>query len=149
VFLLGAVAVTAYTRIVPASISLPPLVTAPRPAERAVTFGLCRSGTDRTCVVDGDTIRMGGEVMRLASIDAPETYRNLCGGAREVELGNRAKARLHELLGQGPVSISRHGTDRYGRTLVTVRLRGRDVGDQLVAERLARTWPDGPEWWCN
>ena len=34
------------------------------------------------------------------------------------------------------------------RTLATIRISGRDVGDILIEERLARRWPDGYEFWC-
>ena len=35
------------------------------------------------------------------------------------------------------------------RTLVTIRIGGRDIGDILIAEGLARSWPNGAEWWCS
>ena len=41
------------------------------------------------------------------------------------------------------------GVDGTGsRTLATIRIAGHDVGDILIAEGLARRWPDGDEFWC-
>ena len=68
---------------------------------------------------------------------------------REKELAALASARLRELLNANAWTIERSGMDRHGRTLATIRIGGRDVGEWLVEERLARWWPDGEEWWCG
>ena len=122
-------------------------------AQTAEAIEKCRSHSHETCVVDGDTIRLRGERMRLMSFDTPEPQTNICGGAAEVALAHRASDRLVELLNDGmakeAVSITAHGTDRYGRTLVVVTVDGVDVGDILIAEGLARRWSDGDEFWCR
>ncbi|MCP8889067.1 thermonuclease family protein [Devosia sp. XJ19-45] len=69
-------------------------------------------------------------------------------GRAEVELAHRASRRLLELLNQNAFTVATHGDDRYGRTLATIKIAGRDVGDILIDEGLARRWPDGPEFWC-
>lgn len=116
---------------------------------RSITFAMCIGGQGYNCVVDGDTFRMANEPMRIRNIDTPETYRNLCGGAREKALGKRAAERLLSILNSGLLSIDRHGTDRFGRTLVAVNVSGQDVGETLIEEQLARRWPDGSKWWCQ
>jgi endonuclease YncB( thermonuclease family) len=111
-------------------------------------FSMC--GRNRyTCVVDGDTIWLEGQNLRLQSYDTPEPYTDICGGAAEVALAKQASARLLQLLNGNAFSVETAGTDRYGRILATVRVGGRDVGDILIAEGLARSWPDGDEWWCS
>src|SRR5690606_6704673 len=51
--------------------------------ERRVSFSMC--GRDRyTCVVDGDTIWLDGQNLRLQSYDTPEPYNDICGGQAEV-----------------------------------------------------------------
>lgn len=115
----------------------------------AMTFSMC--GRERfTCVVDGDTIWLEGQNLRLASYDTPEPHDGICGGAAEVALANKASARLLQLLNGNAITVETFGLDGTGkRTLATVRIAGRDVGDILIAEKLARRWPDGEEWWCQ
>lgn len=120
-----------------------------RPASTA-RFTLCHSGGGSNCVVDGDTFRMGGEKIRIADIDTPETHPARC--AQEAELGAAATNRLHALLNSGSVSLERAGrdTDRYGRKLRLVSVGGRGVGETLVAEGLARPYTGGyREGWCD
>jgi endonuclease YncB( thermonuclease family) len=52
-------------------------------------------------------------------------------------------------LNQITFTIERDGKDKYGRTLAVIRISGRNVGDILIAEGLARSWPDGQEFWCE
>lgn len=106
-------------------------------------------GRDRyTCVVDGDTVWLDGKNLRLQSYDTPEPYSDICGGQAEVALAHRASARLLQLLNTNAFTVDTADTDRYGRTLATIRIEGRDVGDILIEEGLARRWPDGHEFWC-
>jgi micrococcal nuclease len=112
-----------------------------------VRFSMC--GRDRvTCVVDGDTIWLEGHNLRLQSFDTPEPHNDICGGAREVALAKQASARLLDLLNGNAFTVETAGEDRYGRTLATIRIQGRDVGDILISEGLARKWPNGREFWC-
>jgi len=153
IFLVGALGVSWFVlRPDLAALLDPDMQVAAVPANPVVAyphFAMCRASLNRNCVVDGDTFRLGTERMRIANIDTPETYRGICGGAREVALGKKAAARLRVLMNGGGLAIERQGHDRYGRTLVRVRAGGRDVGERLVNERLARRWPDGAEFWCR
>ena len=108
-------------------------------------------GSNRyTCVVDGDTIWLNGHNLRLQSYDTPEPYTAICGGAQEVALAKKASARLLQLLNDNAFTVQTFGLDGTGkRTLATVMIARRDVGDILIDERLARRWPDGDEWWCQ
>lgn len=100
------------------------------------------------CVaVDGDTFRCGRERVRIADIDAPE----IDGRCREERvLALQARARLAQLLRSGAVEMRRSGRDRdsYGRLLRIVTVDGRNAGDILVAEGLARAWSGRREPWC-
>lgn len=102
------------------------------------------------CVVDGDTLWFEGQDLRLQSFDTPEPHTAICGGAQEVALANRARGRLLYLLNTNAFTVETFGVDGTGkRTLATLRIAGRDVGDILIEEGLARRWPDGDEWWCR
>lgn len=109
----------------------------------------CGSGPRVTCVVDGDTFWLNGEKIRSMGFDTPEPQTNLCGGEAEKRLADQASQRFMELLNTTEVTLERRGSDRYGRTLAIVRVNGTPVGDLLIAERLARRYPDGAEFWCN
>lgn len=112
--------------------------------------GKPRSATE-TCVVDGDTIWLDGVKIRLKDFDTPEPQSAICGGRAEVALAHRASDRLVDLLNENVWTIEYFGTDstQEKRRLATIRIDGRDVGDILIAEGLARKWPDGREWWCE
>lgn len=103
-------------------------------------------------VVDGDTIDVDGERIRIANIDAPEIHQPQCDAERR--LGLVAKRRLQELLATGVLEITRGDPatgrlkDRNARTLGVVSVNGQDVGEELVAEGLARPWRGKREPWC-
>ena len=82
------------------------------------SVGSGRSPADPAVIVDGDTISIAGERIRLVGIDAPESFRSRC--ENELVLGLKAKQRLRELVDNGSIRIELAGQDRYGRTLATV-----------------------------
>jgi endonuclease YncB( thermonuclease family) len=96
------------------------------------SFEYCHVGGGYDCVVDGDTIWLKGEKIRIADIDAPETHDYRCSS--EKELGDRATRRLHDLLESGTIGLRPIDRDRdiYGRKLRIVLVNGRSVGDALV-----------------
>ena len=97
----------------------------------------------RIVIIDGDTIDVSGERIRILNIDAPESFRSRCEA--ELKLALRTKERLAALLRAGPVAINRESQDRYRRTLATLSVKEGDVGLILVRERLALPWQDGRE----
>lgn len=115
----------------------------------AALFSLCTSAPRETCVVDGDTIWLAGEKIRMADINAPETAQAEC--ASERQRGEAAKRRLLELLNQGPVQLvdEVRSRDRYGRRLAVVTRGGASLGVQLVEEGLAEPWRGHRSSWCS
>ena len=112
-------------------------------------FGLCHTGGGTNCVVDGDTIWMAGQNIRIADIDTPETHDFSC--PEEKALGDRATQRLHQLVNSGTVTLEPIGdrdVDGYGRKLRLVMVDGTSVGDTLVSEGLARYYEGGKQPWC-
>ena len=100
-------------------------------------------------IVDGDTFWVGREKIRVADIDTPEVQ-GQCD--HERDLAAKATDRMEELLRKGPFQLhplpNGRDEDRYGRKLRIVTRGGRSLGDQLVAEGLARTWSGRREPWC-
>jgi endonuclease YncB( thermonuclease family) len=112
-----------------------------KPADRPIRSMALR-------VIDGDTFDYRGERIRILDIDTPETHPARC--AYEAELGARATERLRQLLAR-PFELQAAGRDedRYGRKLRLVIAGGRSVGDQLVAEGLARRYEGRRRPWCE
>ena len=108
------------------------------------------NNADKSCLVDGDTLWLSGENIRLKDFDTPEPQSAVCGGEAEKELARAASARLLQLLNGNEWTIERFGHDSTSsrRRLATITIGGQDIGDILIAERLARRWPDGEEFWC-
>jgi len=96
-------------------------------------------------IIDGDTIRIGAERIRILGIDAPEMAAR-CDAERQ--LAEAAKSRLADLIRGQELNIRRNGTDRFGRTLAYVRIGNGDVGEMLIRERLAVRWGNGRPDWC-
>ena len=126
-----------------------PAVAQPRPLLAKCVPGQARAA-DEYCLVDGDTIWIAGEKLRMEGYDTPEPQTHICGGEAEIALAHRASDRVIELLNSSDWTVEYGEPDNTGtRMLVTIRIGGRDIGDILIAEMLARSWPDGEEWWCS
>ena len=125
-----------------------PVPTASGAPEVRASFGLCHTGGGTNCVVDGDTIWLEGQNIRIADIDAPETHDFGC--QEELALGDQATQRLHSLLNSGAVTLGSvdRDEDPYGRKLRLVFVDGEGVGDTLVREKLARYYRGGKGSWC-
>jgi endonuclease YncB( thermonuclease family) len=103
-------------------------------------------------VIDGDTFEdlATGDRYRLENIDTPETGpRAQCRAERE--LGDRATARARAFIAEARrLDVRRTGrTDRYDRIVAFVRIDGRDLGEMMIAEGLARPWRGRREPWCD
>lgn len=99
-------------------------------------------------VIDGDTVDVNGARWRLTGYDAPEIVGARC--PREKALGEKAKWRLQQILGASKVTTETLGhRDRFGRILGSIRADGRDVGDLLAAEGLARKAKFAIIDWCE
>lgn len=95
-----------------------------------------------TCAVDGDTVWVAREKMRIAGIDTPE----LNGRCKYERVKAReARTRLVQILNTSEVRFERIGKDRFGRTLVKMP----EVSEQLIREGLARRWRGRREEWCK
>lgn len=98
-------------------------------------------------VHDGDTFHCDGTKVRLVAasgpVDAPEfASSRRCEPGRDgwcdEALAEQSRDRLDELLSGRSMQLDCTGADRYGRALCRAAVDGRDVGDALVADGLAR-----------
>ena len=110
---------------------------------------ICGVGRRVDCVVDGDTIWLAGEKIRLVNIDAPEVKGRCRAETQRAAAATRALARM---LDRQPIRIVRQGQDRFGRTLAAVATSTGDAGARLVSNGLAVEWHGRREpvsTWCG
>jgi endonuclease YncB( thermonuclease family) len=85
-------------------------------------------------VVDGDTIDIHGERIRLAGIDAPETSQ-LCEDAsgRPYRRGQRAALALADRISRKTVRCEGKTRDRHGRLVAVCYLGEEDLDAWMVS----------------
>lgn len=99
------------------------------------TPALAQDITGPARVIDGDTLDIAGQRIRLHGIDAPESRQTCARGEREVRCGRAATAALRRLFDNEPVSCQERDVDRYRRIVaVCFNAEGQDVGAELVRE---------------
>jgi len=97
--------------------------------------------------IDGDTVEIAGETIRLIGIDAPEMGgRAACDAERQLAV--TARIELAAFLTGGQWTIEREGEDRYGRTLARILVGGEEAGEHLIAAGLAVAWDGHRHDWC-
>jgi len=83
-------------------------------------------------IIDGDTIVVDGEHMRLFGIDAPEKRQACTFVGQPKRCGLMATEVLRGFIGSAAVSCERRSRDRYGRTVAICSVAGRDLGRDMV-----------------
>ena len=94
-----------------------------------------RTITGKAYVTDGDGIRVAGQEVRLAGLDAPEwDQKAKHRDGYWFSHGKRVKSALIQEIGGKHVRVSVETVDKFGRLLGTVTYKGRDIGEWLVRE---------------
>ncbi len=118
-------------------------ITSDRSGDASSGQGMASLGEIEGCAVtDGDTLKCGGERIRLLGIDAPELPGH-CREGRECAPGDPYAASRNLITAiQGIMSIERVGTDRYGRTLAIVYAGSQSLSCIQLQAGLAIYKPD-------
>jgi endonuclease YncB( thermonuclease family) len=92
-------------------------------------------------IIDGDSLEVAGERVRLFGIDAPEG-RQQCRGANGADYacGREAAQALAALIGGRTVTCTPVTQDRYARDVATCTANGRDLGEAMVRAGHARDY---------
>jgi endonuclease YncB( thermonuclease family) len=101
---------------------------------RAIALALLLLATPAaaaTYAIDGGTISIDGEKIRVMGVDTPEAYQARCETERRA--GEDAKRFTAMALALGPVRIERSGRDGYGRTLARVWIGNLDLARMLIS----------------
>jgi endonuclease YncB( thermonuclease family) len=97
--------------------------------------------------IDGDTIEIDGERIRLENVDTPEV-KGKCDAERM--LAQVAKSFTQAAIDRGPITIQRIARkDQYGRSIAWVKIDGQDLGQMLIDAGLARKWTGKRRSWCD
>lgn len=102
-------------------------------------------------VVDGDTLHDGRrETYRVENLDAPELGRRArCPS--EAALAQAARAEVIRLVREADrvEAIETGRRDRYDRNLARIEIDGRDLGETLISQGLARPWRGRSSNYCD
>jgi len=97
--------------------------------------GLAKEVAGQATAVDGDTLHLGSESIRLEGIDAPELSQRCSDGQGKLyACGRQSKAVLTEFLKTGPIDCQESGKDRYGRLLAYCTAGSVDINATMVRQ---------------
>lgn len=87
--------------------------------------------------IDGDTLAMGGERIRIHGIDAPESAQTCSRKGASWACGSAAKDLLAGMVAGRTVVCVQRDRDDYGRVVASCRAGASDLGGVMVREGLA------------
>ena len=82
----------------------------------------------RARVVDGDTLEVAGQKVRLFGVDAPELDQSCERGGRVWACGQAAREALAEIVGRKRLVCAVQDIDRYGRAVAVCEAGARMWG---------------------
>lgn len=88
-------------------------------------------------VIDGDSLRIGGEEIRLQGIDAPEGPQTCRRDGREWDCGEDSRRTLQRLIGNATVTCRSVERDQHARLLGRCEAGGRDLNAAMVEAGMA------------
>jgi endonuclease YncB( thermonuclease family) len=102
-------------------------------------------------IVDGDTLQLGGQRVRLHGIDAPEAGQSCEMNRAAYPCGAEATARLIAIVARQQLSCTERSRDQYGRIVALCRLPdGTDIGRQMIKDGHALTYsPSSLGYWVD
>lgn len=97
----------------------------------------------RARVIDGDTLQINGQRVRLLGLDAPEVGQLCTKMTGEVfDCGAKSAYELETFIGKRGLNCRGKKYDSYGRLLASCTVEGQDLGQFLVLRGWAVTYGD-------
>lgn len=91
-------------------------------------------------VIDGDTLEVAGQKVRLFGIDAPEHDQTCDRGGKSWACGQFSTQVLRDLVARGPLRCTVQDKDRYGRAVSICVVGGQDIGRLMVRAGAAEAY---------
>ncbi len=95
--------------------------------------------TGKPAIIDGDTIEIAGQRIRLHGIDAPESKQTCLANGKRWYCGFEAEAALAFFIAKSWVTCLERDRDRYGR-VVAICYAGGVGGPDLARWMVSRGW---------
>ena len=121
------VCMVSFLQVLVASLSL---LVVPAIAHAVEVSGMAR-------VIDGDTIDIAGQRIRLHGIDTPEAKQTCQREGVTWLCGTAATKALRNLIGGARVTCIRRDKDRYGRVVAVCHANGLDLNAAMVQSGIA------------
>ncbi len=116
-------------------------------AAQSKRFGQCYNTDGPNCVVDANTIYVGGAKVYVAGFAAPAIQDARCSAERDR--GIDASVRMADLLNGGAVTLADASRDAEGHETRKVEVDGRDVAQVMIDAGLAHPEGSDPQSWCK
>ena len=83
-------------------------------------------------IIDGDTIHIGNNKIRLHAIDAPETKQRCIKNGKKWSCGLESTKFLKNLIGNDQIQCNTNGLDRYNRHIGVCYKNNIDLNSEMV-----------------
>ncbi len=90
--------------------------------------------TGQAVVIDGDTIEIHSQRIRLFGIDAPESSQTCVRAGKVERCGQAAAIALADKIGRQTVRCVQRDIDRYGRIVAVCQAAGVDLNGWMVEQ---------------
>jgi endonuclease YncB( thermonuclease family) len=85
-------------------------------------------------IIDGDTLEIHDQRIRLHGIDAPESGQSCEKDGRQYRCGQQAALALADKIGRAPIRCEQRDIDRYKRIVAVCRLGAEDLNGWMVRQ---------------